>query len=114
MWFKKKKQIQLVDLSPRARADYIPSNQWRTSPELTSMTRKLLATPETLAILEVLKRETPKQMVSLPLNAGLEEKAALGSLEDGYYICLNKLLSLQDLAEETEEVEATYDENNNR
>ena len=114
MWFKKRKQIQLVDLSPKARADYIPSNQWRTSPELTSMTRKLMLTKEMSAILELLRRETPKQMVSLPLNAGLEEKAALGSLEDGYYICLNKFLSLQDLAEEAEEVEATYEENNNR
>jgi hypothetical protein len=48
--------------------------------------------------------------MQLPLNASEGEQLRLGSLEDGYYVCLNKLLSLQTLAEDAQDVEATFEE----
>jgi hypothetical protein len=62
------------------------------------------------AILELLRKETPKQLIQLPLNASGSEQLRLASLEDGYYICLHKLLSLQFLAEDAVDVEATFEE----
>jgi len=74
------------------------------------MTEKLFGTPEMMGILEVLRRESPKQLIQLPLNASEGEQLRLGSLEDGYYICLNKLLSLKHFEEDSRELEATFDE----
>ena len=99
-----------VKLQPKPPTDYIPSPDWRRSPELTSATKRLFLTTEMLGILELLRKETPKQIMQLPLNASEGEQLRLGSLEDGYYICLNKLLSLQTLAEDAQDVEATFEE----
>lgn len=107
MFQKKKIQIPLL---PNALADYIPSTEWRKSQELTSATRKLFGTPQGMGIQETLRRESPKQLIHLPLNASTEEQLRLASLEDGYYICLNKFLSLQHLEEDSMELEATFEE----
>ena len=48
--------------------------------------------------------------IQLPLNASESEQLRLASLEDGYYICLNKLLSLQHYVEDAQELEATFEE----
>jgi hypothetical protein len=105
----KKKTIQ-IPLQPKAKVDYHPSPVWQQSQELTSQTKKLMRTPEMQAILELLRRETPKQLIQLPLNASESEQLRLASLEDGYYICLNKLLSLQHYVEDAQELEATFEE----
>lgn len=73
-------------------------------------TKKLLQTPEMKGILEVLKSESPQKTVNLPLNAEPGSLARLASLEDGYNICLRKLLSLGTLEQEAQDIEATFEE----
>lgn len=105
-----RKKTTRIPLQPKAPVEYHPSVEWVKSQDLTSRTGKLFETPEMRGILEILRRETPKQLVQLPLNASESEQLRLASLEDGYYICLHKMLSLQHFEEDSQELEATFEE----
>lgn len=72
--------------------------------------KEIVRDPGDVGYPELLRRESPKQLIQLPLNASESEQLRLGSLEDGYYICLNKLLSLQHYEEDSQELEATFEE----
>lgn len=105
MMLKKKKNVTF-QLPP---AELPQSNEWRRSPELTSAIKKYLSLPEMLGAIYLLRRESPKQLIHLPLNAPENEQLRLASMEDGYYLCLNKLLSLAEIDESQPEIEATFE-----
>ena len=105
----RKKTIPIPAL-PKTVIDYIPSPVWKTSEKLTTDTKNLFKNPTMRGLVELLRRESPKQLIHLPLNAGESEQLRLASIEDGYWTCVNKLLSLQHLESESTEIEATFEE----
>ena len=100
--FRPKKLTLIRRLSSRLRAF-----EWRSEQSLVTQAREIFNNPQFQAMLDVVKNESPHNFAYGGVT--LDERAVIQARIEGYQLCINNLESLGSFQKPKEEIEPTYE-----
>lgn len=84
-------------------------SEWKSERDLVRAARKFLSDPEFLALVDVLRNESPINWITVrPMT--IEDRAVTQARIEGYQLCINNLESLGMFEKPSEKLEPTFEQ----